>query len=195
VHRHDPADSHLRALAAAVGAPIDVYAEAGHLFRLAVAAVPSCIGVSLVLHAPGPALTVSAMGPGPHPQPVLASLAVRLPRPQPASAVAELVLYAATPRAFHAVVPSLLVLLDRSHRWVSVDGHLAGPDLVAERAEAARRVAQSDVDRAVGVLLDRGMLPAEGYDELRRLASVHQISVLLAARAVLAEAGGSADAS
>jgi hypothetical protein len=195
VHRHDPADAHLRALAAAVGAPVDVHAEVGYLLRLAVAAVPSCIGLSLVLHGPGPELTVSAMGSALHPQPVLASLAVRLPRPQPASADAELVLYAGAPRAFHAVVPSLLALLDRSHRRVSVDGHLAGPDLVAERAAAVRRTEQSEVNQAIGVLLGRGLLPAVGHDELRRLAAVHGTSVLLAARAVLAGAGGETETS
>ena len=86
MHRHERADARLRAFAEAVGAAIDLPAELGHLLVLAVAAVPSCIGVSLVF-AGGltPALTVSALPVGAPTVPVLASLGLRLPRPPPPS--------------------------------------------------------------------------------------------------------------
>jgi hypothetical protein len=164
--------------------------ELARLLELAVLAVPTCVGVSLVVGAASPALTLSCLQPATAGLPVLSSLAVRLPRP-PAStagvASAELRIYASAKDAFTAAVPSLLSLLDMSAGRITVDAHLELPDLTAEMTTRSHWLAgQAVVGRAIGVLLDRGLSPHDGHAELARLAALAGTSVFAAAAAVVA---------
>lgn len=169
----------------------DLTAELGHLLELAVSAIPTTVGVSLVLLLGSAGeMTVSALRPGWHGS-VLASLAVRLPRPRTWPAPgdrAELIIYAGTARAFNDSLPSLLALLDASSSNVTLDGHLQTPDLVAERAALARWLdEQSLLARAIGILLGQGVHPTDGRLELARRAAAAGTSTVEAARALIAD--------
>jgi hypothetical protein len=200
VHRDEPQDdAERRVSAAAAGSPAELGIELDRLLELAVQAVPTCLGASLVMHARTPAVVLSALRAGWERVPVLASLAVRLPRPlgSPATdAGAELRIYAGAPHAFAHTAPWLLALLDMTARHVTVDGHLELPDLDEELAARERWLTdQSVIERAIGVLLDRGLLLPEGRLELARLAAVGGTDVLAAALAVLASTPRDADPS
>jgi hypothetical protein len=190
VHRDDPDhDAELRALTDS-GGPGELAVELQRVLELAVRAIPTCIGVSLVLLGAVPAVTLSVLRPGWTDQPVLASMSVRIPRPvaQPESDDrAELLVFAAARHAFRDAAPSLLALLDMTSRQLTLDAHLQLPDLAAERARLLRWLdEQGVIDRAVGILLGRGLLPSEGRLELARLAAVGGTSVFAAARALIA---------
>lgn len=168
----------------------DLAVELGRLLDLAVAVVPTTIGVSLNLHGPASGLTVTALRPGQQDQRVLSSLCVRLPRPlsRPVhDGGVELVIYAGTAHAFSEAVPSLLVLLDVSSGNVTLDAHLEVPSLAAERAGLARWLdEQSIMDRAIGILLERGLLPDEGRVELARRAAAAGTSPVQVALSLIA---------
>ncbi|MBK5306076.1 MAG: ANTAR domain-containing protein [Frankiaceae bacterium] len=191
MHRDESAhDAELRAFAAASGRPGDVVVELARLLELALLAIPTCIGVSLVIRGLAPPVTLSALRPRWHIKPVLASLSVRLPRPPTAPASeggAELRIYAGAAHAFADTAPSLLALLDMTARQVTVDAHLEAPDLAEERAAIAGWLDdQTVIDRAIGMLLDRGLLPDEARLELARLADLDGTSTLEVARALIA---------
>lgn len=184
-------DQHLSALADALGRPNDLSTGLGLLLTLAVAAIPECIGVSLLISGSTPDITVSAFAPAQPRGPIRASLAVSLPRPPGSSRPrALLILYAVRPAVFSLVAPELLALLGLGARHITVDGHLAAPDPAAQRAALTQRLQERGaVDRALGVLLDRGMVREEGLAELRRLADVGGIGIVSAARALLGGLG------
>lgn len=182
----------LRALVEAVGADADLSGELWHLLTLAAAAVPSCLGLSLVFGPPDPPLTLSALVPPATAGPVLASLVVHLPRRSTADAGTQLVLYSGAVGAFDDVAPDLLALLDLSSRHLTRDAHLALPD--SSRSALVLRDELDDrsaVARAIGMLLDRGLLPDAGYRELLRRGTERGGDAAAAARTLLAEAAGS----
>lgn len=185
MHGDEPADE------------VDRIIQLERLLELAVQAVPTCIGVSLILRGRAPAVTYSALRAGWDAEPVRSSLSVGLPRPLTASDAdgrAELRVYAGAPRAFADTAPALLALLDMTARQVVVDAHLELPDLVDERAALERwRDEQTVVGRAIGILLDRGLVPGEGHLELVRLADLAGTSTVEAARALIASATNGPD--
>lgn len=187
MHRDEP-DDHAERVSAAAAGHGDLFVELGRLLELAILAIPTCVGVSLILRGRAPAVTVSALRPGWHSKLVQASMAVHLPRPHavPASdGGAELRIFAGEPDAFADTAPSLLALLDMSARHITVDAHLEAPDLDEEQAIRERWLDdQTVMNRALGILLDRGLLPDEGRLELARLAAVGETSLLEAARAL-----------
>jgi hypothetical protein len=190
VHRDEPADDVERGVPAADAAGhSDLVVELARLLELAVLAIPTCIGASLIVRSRAPGVSLSALRPGWHGVPVLASLAVRLPRPPTAPSPhggAELRIYAGAPHAFAETAPSLLALMDMTARQVTVDGHLELPDLIEEQAARERwREDRAVIDRAIGILLDRGLLLDEGRLELARLAAVGGTSALEAAQALI----------
>ena len=145
-------------------------------------AVPSLLTVSLVLvHQDVPVpLTVRAES-----EPdaaVLASLAVEVA----GEAGSLLILQAAEQGAFLLLRDELAGSPSSRTPEPQVDQHLTpagppGPALTAARADLAA------VNRAVGVLLDRGVLPEAALAELRRRAEVAGITVGAAGRALLAD--------
>ena len=190
-------EQHLRAFASAIQQP-DLPAQLASLLALAVRAVPACVGVSLVLRAglpplTAPPMTVSALTEGAGTGRALASLAIELPRSvadDHGAQGAAVVIYASQPLVFLAVVPALLALLDLGHHRVTLDAHLVLPDLATEQASLVQQLADHAVlGRAVGFLLDRGMLPDAAAAEIRRLAGVHRSSPVAAARRLLEHRG------
>lgn len=181
-------DDHASVGARALGASAVLRNELGLLLAMAVAAIPECIGVALVIRGPTAATTVSAFLHGRDRAPVRASLAVDLPRPSPSTRpTATLILFAEEPGAFSPVAPQVLALLDMSARHVTVDGHLTTPDLDRERRVASQLMRERrDVNRALGLLLGRGMLLDAGLVELRRLGAASGKGIVAAARALLA---------
>ena len=186
-------DEHLQAFARAVQQP-DLPGELASLLALAVRAVPACLGVSLVLRAglpplTAPPLTVTALIPGAGTGRARSSLAIELPRSvahDHGAQGAAVVIYASEPLVLLAVVPSLLALLDLGHHRVTLDAHLVLPDLAAEQAALVQQLADHAVlGRAVGFLLERGMLPEAAAAEIRRLAGVRRLSPVAAARHLL----------
>jgi hypothetical protein len=189
VHRDEPAEDAERLIDAAAAGGSDVLVELDRLLEIAVRAVPTCIGASLVIHGRGPEVAVSTLRAGWLDSPVLASLSVRLPRAPTAPGGGELRIFAAAAHAFAQSAPWLLVLLDMTSQNITLDAHLERPDLARERA--ARDVwlgDQSVLNRAIGILLDRGLLPEEGRLELARLAALGTTTVLEAARALIESA-------
>lgn len=196
MHRDEAANDGLGAITGTGPGRAELARELQRLLELAVQAVPSCLGVSVTLQGDGPALTISARRPGWHDRPVLASLLVRLPR-RPATCTAggaDLVVYASAAHAFRETAPSVLALLDMTGRQVTLDRHLIAPDVIAERAALALWLDEkTSIDRAMGMLLARGLLPTDGRRELERRASVAGISIGAAARLLLAENTAPAD--
>ena len=144
------------------------------------------------LRGAAPPITLSALRAGWHDEPLRASMCMRIPRQltRPGSEDgAELVLFATAPNAFRDAAPSVLALLDLRSRLLTLDAHLQTPDLDEERAGLVRLLDEEGVlDRAVGILLDRGLLPEDGRLELVRLAALAGTSVSAAARALIASA-------
>ena len=190
MHRDDPTPAEPRAFTAASGDPSQLIVELGRLLELAVLAIPTCIGISLLIGGAAPMVTLSALRLKSRDAPVLASMSVRLPRPPTAPASddgAELVVYAAAPHAFRDTAPSVLTLLDMTSHQVTLDAHLTVPDLAEERAAHARWLDDHAlIDREVGILLDRGLLPEHGRGELARRAAAVGLSQRAAALLVIA---------
>ena len=146
-------------------------------------AVPSLLTVSLVLDHQGVQVPVSITAEPDLDAVVRASLAVQLA----GEAGSMLILQAAEQGAFLLLRDELAGLPSPQVPAPQVDQHLAptvppGPALTWARTELAA------VDRAVGVLLDRGMLPALALADLRRRAELAGTTLGGAGRALLAEA-------
>lgn len=155
--------------------PPDLTVQLQLLLELITTAVPTCIGISLVVCGPDPALTVTASRPGWQDEPVLASLSLRLPRAPiwpPSDGGAELVIYAGTAHAFRDTAPTLLSLFDLRFLESTSDAHLKAPDLTGGQAALERWLDdQTGIDRALGNLLGRGITLEDGRLELARLAA------------------------
>lgn len=177
--------------------PPDLAALVRGLPRLTTTSVPSCSSLRLTLTRDNLPVTVTALTLDAGLEPVRSSLVIRLPhnnplpgRPPPGGA--ELVLYASGRRAFHTVAEDLLTLLDLNPGRAVLDRHLALPDLAAAGAAAAAAdtlAAQLDdcsaVERAVAVLLARGLPEGQGRQELTRRAGAHGRDLPSGARQLL----------
>jgi len=184
----------------------DLAARVRALLRLTTTSVPSCSGLRLTLTRDNLPVTVTALTLDAGLEPVRSSLAIRLPHnpltnstrpppgrpppgsPQPGSPPpgGELVLYASCRRAFHTVAVDLLTLLDLDPRRAVLDRHLALPDLADAAATLAAQLDDgSAVERAVGVLLARGLPEGQGRQELARRAAAHGHDLPSAARQLL----------
>jgi len=173
--RDDDAALRMRDVAAGIGTLVgDLQAE-----------VPSCLSVSIVLHQASGDVTVSlcvaAVGTS-SPAVVRASLAVALAAP----AEATLLLQAARAGAFPLLADDLVAQQDSADPVMLIDEHLVlltdpdGHRLAADLADL--RV----VERAVGVLIGQGWLPAEARHELHERAAREQVTPPAVARSLLA---------
>lgn len=188
------AEAVLHELAGAAGSSRDLVTSLNDLLVHATQAVPSCLGASIALsrHSLPVILTVRATADPDRLQPVLSSLAIRLPRFN-APAVDDdggsrsLTLYASAAHAFTSLTSDLLALLDLDPRQAIFDGHLELPEQDTTGDALRGQLADlSHTDLALGVLLDRGVLPAAGRRELERLASENRTTIGAAARRILA---------
>jgi hypothetical protein len=145
-------------------------------------AVPSLVTVSLVvLHqgVPVPVIVKAEPDGGPV---VLASLAVELA----GRAGCLLILQAAETGAFLLLRDELVTSPAGQATAPQVDQHLS-PTPPPGQALTSARARLAAVDRAVGVLLDRGLLPEAALEELRRRAEIAGTELVAAAHALLAE--------
>jgi len=192
VRRPASTSVHLRALAEIANSTDDLSASLVQLLALAQAAVPSCFAVTLSITAEGIPMTVTSSD---RDEPrARSSLALRMPRHAGTASGAScprLVLYAADPGVFDVVARDLIALLDTHMRHAEIDAHLNVPDGAAEADDLADHLdGRSAVDRAIGVLLDRGVLPDEARAQLERRAASAGTSHVTAARNLLGEAAG-----
>ncbi len=179
--------AHLRALARRSGAPETLSSELEELLLGVLRAAPSCLGVSLTLTRQGLPVTVTSLSLSAGLREVRSSLAVQLPRRAAQDAPGPLlVLCSGAVGALDQLRLDLLALLDLDPRKVCIDTHLALPDLATEADGLAAQLDDlSALNQAVGVLLDRGLLPEQGRALLDDLAAAGDTIAVAAARLLL----------
>jgi len=179
--------AHLRALARPSGAPETLSRALEELLLGVLRAAPSCLGVSLTLVRQGLPVTVTSLSLSAGLTEVRSSLAVQLPRRAAQDGPGPLlVLYSGAAGALDQLRLDLLALLDLDPRKVCIDTHLALPDLATEADVLAAQLDDlSALNQAVGVLLDRGLLPEQGRALLDDLAAAGDTSAVAAARLLL----------
>lgn len=142
-------------------------------------AVPSSLAVTIRAARREGEVSVSALA---GPASVLASLAVRLAAGAPADL---LILRAGAAGAYLLLADGLDGLLGPQHAPAEVDKHLSWPTFDIE-SSAAGLADLGSIDRAIGVLVDRGLPPEEAQRELRRRADAADRSVAAVSRELLA---------
>jgi len=181
----------LRALAAAANSTEDLAGSLEQLLALAQQAVPSCVAVTLLLDSESIPMTITASTSSSGP-PVCSSLAIRIPSQDTAgrdAASPRLILYASEPGVFDPVARDLVALLDMHVRHAEIDAHLSIPDAEGDASELGARLDdRRAVDLALGILLDRGLLPLDGRAELQRLGQEHGTNHIDAARRLVSRA-------
>jgi hypothetical protein len=164
-----------------------VAAVTGELSR----AVPSYLGVQLVLFQYGHPVTLTLFLPGVQPSHIGASLQVALPLLGVARAAPDstFTCYAAKPGAFVDLAADLTYALqppgtthdptpDQTGQAVRVDDHLQ-PTTVESGVTGAATV--FTLNRAIGILIGTGHHPDHAHDELIRKAAADGVSVLACA--------------
>jgi hypothetical protein len=130
----------------------------------AAAAVPSQLGLSVVVPHSDPPLTVTTLADGAVAGDICTSLHMLVPGigdgHDPVSVA--LILYAGSPGTFVDVAADLSWLTGRPLTEVTLDEHLvpAGPD-TTDQLQAA-----SDINQAIGVLIGRGYTPQQAHRQL-----------------------------
>lgn len=143
-------------------------------------AVPSCLTVSIVLPDLGTELVARVATRGAA-GPVGASLAVSLPlRPG-----GSLVIRATDPGAFVLLCYELGDALGLGTGSMELDRHLTLPPVGTNESLSASVLDERTVQRAIGVLLDRGLSPQAARDDLRRRAEAAGSSTGDVARSLL----------
>ncbi len=181
------ANASLHALSAMAGTDRQLASGLRQLLEHACVAVPSCLGISLTIVRELLPVSLVAIVPAVADRRVLSSLAVRLPvHGSEPGASRALTLYAYAAGAFVSLAPDLKRLLDLDPSRVMVDGHLDLP--IADLAGDGLTGQLDDLavmDKALGVLLDRGLQGSAGRGELERLAAQHGVDVAAAALLIL----------
>lgn len=149
------------------------------------AAVPSWSSVSISLRHREARTEFVIVDPGQERVTALASLTVSL---LGASGGDELTLRAGEAGAFLLLADDLAGGLGPDVVKIALDRHLDAPPRAP--ALAAANADLSDVEQAVGALLDRGLLPEPARAELARRAQHGGISIAAAARTLLASLQG-----
>ena len=175
----------LGALSAAFDEPgTDLHAILGVLVDDLTATVSSFLGLTMTLQSDWCPVTLTAVNPD------LAlsagtSLALPLGPSAAAGLGATIVLYAAHPGAFVDLAADLERVIAPAG-CVVLDGDLPDTSATAQRSGITGLAELSVVNRAIGVLITRGLTPAEARAELRRRAEEGQNSVADGAQQVLA---------
>ena len=164
-------------ITAAMVAALDILTEAldepgtdiAHSLRrltsAAAAAVPTYLGLSVVVAQSDPPITVTALADGVAAGDIHTSLHVLLPYTGAGHAPAPvaLILYAAAPGTFVDLAAELAWLTGQPLTDIPLDQHLTipnGPDLTA------RLQASSDINQAIGVLIARGYTLRQAHQQL-----------------------------
>ena len=155
------------------------------------AAVPSYLGVAVMMTVSGEPLVMTAMEDGTRPVDVRTSLRIPLDNSVTSARTAArtttdvaLVLFASTPGAFVDLAADVIWLSGRDPSHVVVDGHL---ELAEQADDASALAAISTMNQAIGVLIARGFPPEQAQQQLDRLAAAGGFARIEAARAILAE--------
>jgi hypothetical protein len=149
----------------------------------AAAAVPSYLGLSVVVSHSDCPLIITTLADGAVAGDIRTSLHVLLPGSSDGHdpAPVAFILYAAAPGAFVDLAADLLWLTVRPLTEVTLDEHLtvpAGPD-------AAQLQAQSDINQAIGVLIGRGYTPQQAHWQIDTQAANNRTDRHTAARLLL----------
>jgi hypothetical protein len=149
----------------------------------AAGAIPTYLGLSVVVSQSNPPLNVTTLAAGAVDGDIRTSLRVLLPTTVagdgPAVAV---ILYASAPGAFVDLAADLAWLTGRPSSHFMLDQHLtitAGPDPAAELRAA------SDINQALGVLIGRGYTPRQADWQLDTQAANNSSDRHSAARLIL----------
>jgi hypothetical protein len=162
-------------------------AQLDRLSREVIAAIPSCVAVSIAVTRLGIdvvlTLPLAEADPMPRATEVLSSLALSLPA---AGVGCVLVLQASAPGAFVLLADDLVALLGSGRQPPELDAHRApltastGPSLAGSLAEL------SLLDRALGVLIGQGWSPEAAEAELHRRSTAAGLGVAAVAERLLA---------
>ncbi len=150
----------------------------------AAAAIPTYHGLSVVVSHSDPPLTVTTLADGVEAGDIRTSLQVLLPTvgaDQDATTVA-VILYAAAPGTFVDLAADLAWLTGRPMSEITLDGHLTVPAKANIRAQLR---AASDVNQAIGVLIDRGYTPRQARRHLDIQAATNRTDRHAAAQLIL----------
>lgn len=186
----------LHALALGSDRTAGLTADLDAFLLLVIRAVPACLAVSLTTTRHGLPVTVTVLAPEALLERARASLAVPLHDRGTAGDTAHspvLVLYASAVLAFDQLAADLPRLFggDRPAALVLLNQEQALPAMAISTDALAGRLQQaSAVDQALGVLLDRGLLLADGRVELDRRARAAGVGLLEVARDLLGEVDG-----
>jgi hypothetical protein len=155
----------LTVLTAALDDPGTDIAHSLHQLALeAAGAIPTYLGLSVLVSQSDPPFTVTSLAAGAVHGDIRTSLQVLLPTTEAGNGPAvAVILYAAAPGAFVDLAADLAWLTGRPPTDFMLDQHLtitAGPDTAAELHAA------SDINQAIGVLIGRGFTPRQADWEL-----------------------------
>jgi hypothetical protein len=163
----------------------DIVQNLRRLTRDAAAAVPTYLGLSLIISRNDPGFTVTTLADAVVDDDIGSSLKLLLRSldtgPRPAVA---LVLYAGTPGAFVDLAADLAWLRGRSRADVTLDQHLEVP---RGTDGAARLRRSSEINQATGVLVGLGYTPQEAHQHLDARAADDETDTYSVARLILDE--------
>jgi hypothetical protein len=143
----------------------DIAHSLQQLALAAAVAIPTFRGLSVLVPHSDPPFTVTTLADGVKAGDIRTSLQVLLPTmgaDHDAASVA-VILYAAAPGTFVDLAADLAWLTGRPMSEVTLDGHLTVP---AAADIGAQLHAASDINQAIGVLIDRGYTPRQAHRHL-----------------------------
>lgn len=163
----------------------DIGQELCELAAAVATAVPSYLGLSVVVSQNNPELTVTLLDDGGTTGDIATSLMLARPNPGKShdSASIEFVLYARSPGAFANLAADVSWLTGRPLTEFVLDAHLAVP---TESDTAAPIAAASLVDQAIGVLIGRGCTAEQALREIDAKAAHSGTGRAAAAHLILA---------
>jgi hypothetical protein len=145
--------------------------------------VPSFVGLSMTVVVEEQAVTLTSMGDEALKTLIGSSLRLPLSLTSGLSAGSELVLYALTPGAFVDLAADLAYATDAVAGDVVVDGHLTP---VSRRSGLVGVEELAMINRAVGLLMGRGLSPEAARAQLQHRAGEKQQRVFQVAACLLA---------
>lgn len=149
------------------------------------ATIDSFAGITFVLMTDGHPIRFTAFEAGMTEADVVTSVMLPLAALAATEAGSMLIIYAARPGALVDLAADAAVALGITPDSVSLDRHLPGPGELSGPSGLADALV---MNQAIGVLLDRGLLPATARLEVHRLAWMSAITLGEASSALIATA-------
>ena len=148
-------------------------------------AVRSYLGLTMTLIVDGYPVTLTAMDEFADPGEIATSVLLPLPAVCDAEPGSVIVFYAATAGAFVGFAADMGFALGLGLDALTLDEHRIPP---GEGSSRTGLVDMSQVNQAIGILIERGHTPERAGTELRRYARLAQITAPAAARQLIAHA-------